>query len=139
MTDQTCFTLLSQTPCQLQALFKLHAWGAAKVQPKEVEVVCVCVCVGEGEIIYQEEGRLSGELERERLRYREEELREPEWERERERDPLLVQQDGLLGDKRREEGGETEPREGEQLDGGELEGEQGVQSKSRSRGVPSHG
>lgn len=88
---------------------------------------------------YQEEGRLSGELERERLREWKEELREPEWERERERDPLLVQQKGLLGDRRREDGGETEPRDGEQLDGGEQEGEQGGQSKSRSRGVPSHG
>lgn len=88
---------------------------------------------------YQEEGRLSGELESERLRWCEEELRDPEWERERERDPPLVQQNGLLGDRRREDGGETEPREGEQLDGGEHEGEQGGQSKSRSRGVPSHG
>lgn len=77
------------------------------------------------ETIYQEEGRLSGELDRERLRHRDEELREPEWERERERDPLLVQQKGLLGDRRREDGGETDPREGEQLDGGELEGERG--------------
>lgn len=35
MTVQPCFTLLSQHPCQLQALFKLLGWGAAKVQPKE--------------------------------------------------------------------------------------------------------
>lgn len=43
MTDQACFTLLSWTPRQLQALFKLHGWGAAKVQPKETGGVCVCV------------------------------------------------------------------------------------------------
>lgn len=68
-------------------------------------------------VTYQEEGHLSGELERERLRECKEELREPEWERERERererDPLLVQQKGLPGDRRREDGGETEPRDGE--------------------------
>lgn len=90
-------------------------------------------------VTYQEEGCLSGELERERLRECKEELREPEWERERDRDPLPVQRKGLVGDRRREDGGEMEPREGEQLDGGEQEGEQGWQSKSRSGGVPSHG
>lgn len=88
---------------------------------------------------YQEEGHLPGELDRERLRWCEEKLREPEWERVREQAPPLVQQKGLLGERRREEGGDTEPREGEQLDGGEEEGEQGEQSKRRSRGVPSHG
>lgn len=90
-------------------------------------------------MIYQEEGLLSGELERERLRWCEEEPREPECERDRDRDPPLVQQKGRPGERRREDGGETEPRDGEQLDGGEQDGEHGGQSKSRSRGVPSHG